>query len=45
LRPVATKIREISAFYLHYAAALVVVGKIRATAQEERFTRKKHGRF
>lgn len=32
----------ISAFYHDSAAALIVDGKIRACAQEERFTRKKH---
>ena len=36
------KILGISAFYHDSAAALVVDGKIKAAAQEERFTRKKH---
>ena len=37
-----TAILGISAFYHDSAAALVVDGDIRAAAQEERFTRKKH---
>jgi carbamoyltransferase len=37
-----TAILGISAFYHDSAAALIVDGKIRAAAQEERFTRKKH---
>jgi carbamoyltransferase len=36
------KILGISAFYHDSAAALLVDGEIRAAAQEERFTRKKH---
>jgi len=38
----ATKILGISAFYHDSSAALIVGGEIRAAAQEERFTRKKH---
>lgn len=41
-RTLKVKILGISAFYHDSAAALVVDGKIRAAAQEERFTRKKH---
>lgn len=37
-----TNILGISAFYHDSAAALLVDGKIKAAAQEERFTRKKH---
>jgi carbamoyltransferase len=37
-----TAILGISAFYHDSAAALIVDGEIRAAAQEERFTRKKH---
>jgi len=37
-----TNILGISAFYHDSAAAIVVDGQIRAAAQEERFTRKKH---
>src|SRR5512144_2407833 len=36
------KILGISAFYHDSAAALVEDGQVRAAAQEERFTRKKH---
>ena len=36
------KVLGISAFYHDSAAALVVDGEIKAAAQEERFTRKKH---
>ena len=37
-----TKILGISAYYHDSAACLVIDGKIKAAAQEERFTRKKH---
>jgi len=37
-----TAILGISAFYHDSAAALIVDGDIRAAAQVERFTRKKH---
>ena len=37
-----TAILGLSAFYHDSAAALIVDGEIRAAAQEERFTRKKH---
>ena len=37
-----TKILGISAYYHDSAACLVIEGKIKAAAQEERFTRKKH---
>ena len=37
-----TSILGISAFYHDSAAAIIIDGKIIASAQEERFTRKKH---
>jgi carbamoyltransferase len=37
-----TKILGISAYYHDSAACLIIEGKIKAAAQEERFTRKKH---
>ena len=37
-----TSILGISAFYHDSAAALIIDGEIKAAAQEERFSRKKH---